>query len=108
MVALGTITGAIKMLQALRKNEILNINELADIIGCKPRTVRKYRQDLVKCNYNIVSKRGKNGGYMLLDVKITDDDVVFLHEIKNQLPEELKNDYSAILKKIEYLLFDSI
>lgn len=61
------IARELKMLFYLnrRRDRYVQIEELADLLEVTPRQIRRYREDLVQCDFDITSRTGEGGGYKL-------------------------------------------
>lgn len=54
-----------KIIEILEKDSIVTKNELAEIVYVQPKTIERDIKVLIKMGYNIISKIGRNGGYIL-------------------------------------------
>jgi len=81
----------VMLIKALRKNGKMKISELAECLNIKERQIRRHKEIAIKFGYNIVSTGGKNGGYELIEEKLTQDEWIRLKEkLNNDLYEKVK------------------
>lgn len=93
-----TTLNLIKLLRKNNKNgERMTSLAISEILGIKPRTVRKHKDLAIKFGYNIQSFNGKNPGYELIEERLTD---IEIEQIKNNLPEYLVNKILRISDRI--------
>lgn len=58
-------SACIKILQLLNCKEVMNKNELAELLEINPRNITEYVKELQIAGYDIVSLKGRSGGYHL-------------------------------------------
>lgn len=87
------------ILKELRKSERVKISELETLTDSSNKTVRRLRNVLVKAGYNINSKSGKDGGYMLVEPNLS--------EFEWRLLKERVEGLESVYNKIEYRLLNT-
>jgi len=84
----------INMLMLLRKNDMMQMDEIAQKLEVKPRQVRRYREDWSQCGVHIGSKRGRYGGYFIMqdnkqaELGLTEQETQALLEAKENIENE--------------------
>jgi predicted transcriptional regulator len=93
----ASLSNCILVLRYLRKNvnTLVKQTELAKECNVEKRRVRSYIYVLKDLNYNIISKSGKQGGMMLQEITLTQEELL-------QLQDMLK-DNKELYNKIEYI-----
>lgn len=64
---MSRLSNALNMYMLLQGRRLMTVNELSEIIEVSPRMIKGYKNDLEKAGIYIASKRGKNGGYYLVN-----------------------------------------
>jgi hypothetical protein len=85
------------MIKELRKYGKLKLQELEKLTGIKERQIRRHKEIAIKFGYNIMSTGGKNGGYELIEEKLTNDEWI---RLKNNLNIELYEKVKRIIEKV--------
>ncbi len=62
---MSRVENCIKMLMALSRYQELSREQLAKELECNIRNIGEYKKELEACGYEIISTRGKEGGYSL-------------------------------------------
>jgi predicted DNA-binding transcriptional regulator YafY len=93
---MGSVADTIKVLQLLRNRGRMQISELAKEIGCNERTIRRYKDELVSCGYDIRGFSGKTGGYQFFEDGLLKSEWVIL---RRRLKDH-KRIYEKIDKKL--------
>ena len=65
VIIMNKTSACIKLLQLLNCKEVMNKNELASILDINPRNIIEYIKELQVAGYDIVSVKGRFGGYHL-------------------------------------------
>lgn len=102
---MSKITNTIKTLNLLRENRKMKTTELAATLHVEQRMARVYIDELREIGYDISSKPGANGGYVLHDVILNDNEQLALYEALKLLEStgfERIEDFKSAYKKIEY------
>lgn len=88
-------TKCLKLIGLLRQNGKMKLAEIADKSNVNEKTARRWKSRLIEMGYNIKSTGGKNGGYELIEEKLTIDEWLRIKEwdinIYNKLTEILIN-----------------
>lgn len=103
-------SACIKLLHILNCKEVMSKNELANILEINPRNIIEYVKELQVAGYDIVSVKGRFGGYhlnknnVLPSLSLTKDEINLLKEscsfLENQQDFLHYNDYVNVLGKI--------
>lgn len=62
---MSRVENCIKMLMALSRHQEMSREQLAQELDCNIRNIGEYKKELEACGYEIISTRGKEGGYSL-------------------------------------------
>lgn len=108
---MSKISNVILMLEYLQNGRKYNIKELADKLEVSERMIRVYKEELEKAGIYIDTIMGPYGGYVLNQSiriptrKFTNDDYLFLHNLK--VRDEDKERLGIIADKVHGVYFNS-
>lgn len=108
---MSKISNVILMLEYLQNGRKYNIKELADKLEVSERMIRIYKEELEKAGIYIDTIMGPYGGYVLNQSiriptrKFTNDDYLFLHNLK--VRDEDKERLGIIADKVHGVYFNS-
>lgn len=114
---MSKLSNEIKLLLLLLRNGRMKTKELATRLEVSERMVRKYINDLLLANLNVVSTPGPNGGYELLDFKyltsltFTESEISVLQQAVDFLEKHNFCQYAQIdetLKKIKSSVYGDL
>ena len=108
---MSKISNVLLMLQYLQNGRKYNIKELAEKLEVSERMIRVYKEELEKAGIYIDTIMGPYGGYVLNQSirvpsrKFTNDDYLFLHNLK--VSDKDRERLEIIADKVHGVYFDS-
>ena len=108
---MSKISNVLLMLQYLQNGKKYNIKELSEKLEVSERMIRVYKEELEKAGIYIDTIMGPYGGYVLNQSiripsrKFTNDDYLFLHNLK--VKDEYREQLDLLADKVRGVYFDS-